>query len=1066
MTVEYPCDNGEKARQLSWPSSLAPHPSIAWANKAADEQTQEMSMSDQTWQRTWELFHLALDKPQAERHAFLVDACAGDRELLEAVEGLLAEHTESFTLLDRPPSDFGPPADLIGQSIGAFDIEAQIGEGGMGVVYRARQTEPLQRTVALKLIQLGMNTREVMARFELERQALAMLDHPNIARIFDAGATDEGRPFFVMELVDGLPLTQYCDQHRLSTAERLELFVPICRALHHAHQKGVIHRDLKPSNVLVAVHDGKPIPKIIDFGVAKAVDPQGTTRTLFTRQGRLVGTPEYMSPEQAEHSTDIDIRTDVYALGVLLYELLTGCLPFETAELRAAAFERMVEILRSREPRTPSLRISNLGAEAQTVAERRRTDPSSLRRELRGDLDWIVMRAMEKQRSRRYGAASELAQEVERHLNDEPVLAGPPSTAYRTWKFVRRHRFGVAVTVALLLMASTFTASTIRQSTRIQRALEQAQKEAQKAEQVSDFLTRLFRVSNPTEAKGNSILAREILDRGADQIRDELGDQPEVRADMMQVIGWVYAHLGLFNEAEPLLTRSLETRRSLFGEDAQEVVDVMHYLAMVHFWKGDFEAAEKVMRDSLVIDRKLHGPQGSDVSVTLHRLGEVLLKAGKLPQAEQALRDALAIRIEISGAEHREAGSQLFTLAFIRMELGDFQEAESLVRRSLAIANKTLEEDNPDRGRRLEMLAFVLHKLGRYDEAAPVSQRVLELTRRSYGDDHPRTAAALTNAALRLGRMGETDTAEAHYLEAIAILRRQDPIPPELSGTLSNFGAFYRRQGRLHEAIDLQREAVEIGRAALGTHPAVANALNNLGVALLETNALDEVELVCREVLAMRTELFNESHPGLANPLECLGIVSRRRGNLNNAESFYRQAVDLQKQSGTAPVQSVGTRYNLALVLRDLGRLDEAELMLRETLEIERRAKGKDHTDTAQQMAALGSVLTAAGKLDEAEKILRNALKIQRRDLPENEDQRLLAELFLGANLIESRQLDEAEPLLLGAWKGLTEIQGPRDIETLKAVAALERLYTAWDRKAEARRFRELMPSHRPGTGH
>lgn len=404
-------------------------------------------MNNEHWHRTWEVFHRVLELEEDQRSDFIAESCGGDSALRLAVESLLAGHEDGLSLLDRTPvmvtmstEDVGP-----GGWIGPYLLQSKLGEGGMGVVYQAHQKAPLERIVALKLIQVGMNTREVMARFELERQALARLDHPHIAKVLDAGATAEGRPYFVMELVDGLPLHHFCDRHQLSTKERLRLFVPICQAVHHAHQKGIIHRDLKPSNVLVAMHDGQAIPKVIDFGVARAVDRGEVERTHFTEHGRLVGTPDYMSPEQAEGSLDIDIRSDVYSLGVLLYQLLTGCLPSDPAQLRQAAFEHLREVARDRDPSTPSTRVSTLGRDALSVANHRRTDPTSLRRELRGDLDWIIMCAMDRERERRYGAASELAQEIERHLQDEPVQAGPPGWLYRGKKFVQRHRFGAGV---------------------------------------------------------------------------------------------------------------------------------------------------------------------------------------------------------------------------------------------------------------------------------------------------------------------------------------------------------------------------------------------------------------------------------------------------------------------------------------------------------------------------------------------------------------------------------------------------------------------------------------------
>jgi len=405
-----------------------------------------------------------------------------------------------------------------------YRILQKIGEGGMGEVYEAEQEQPVRRRVALKVIKMGMDTKDVVARFESERQALALMDHPGIARVFEAGATERGQPFFVMEFIRGVPITDYCDRNKLRTRDRLELFIQVCVAVQHAHQKGIIHRDLKPTNVLVAVQDEKPMPKIIDFGLAKATAQPLTERTVFTELGQLVGTPEYMSPEQVELTgLDLDTRTDVYSLGVLLYELLVGALPFDSKELRKAGFDGLRRKIREDEPLRPSTRLTSLERESSSnVAKQRKTDPITLSRQLRGDLDWIVMKAIEKDRTRRYASASELAADIHRHLDNQPVLAGPPSSAYRLRKFVARHKVGVAaasLVVFAMLLGITGTTTGLIRAIKAERV---AREEAEAARQVSEFLEGLFAVSDPGAARGNTITAREILDDGADKISREL----------------------------------------------------------------------------------------------------------------------------------------------------------------------------------------------------------------------------------------------------------------------------------------------------------------------------------------------------------------------------------------------------------------------------------------------------------------------------------------------------------------------------------------------------------------
>ncbi|MEJ2703772.1 MAG: protein kinase [Sedimentisphaerales bacterium] len=408
------------------------------------------------------IFYQVLEAPPVQREAYLKEACGGDQELYNRVEALLQANDlqDGFLrspILDCPSSlENGPSMEGPGATIGRYKILERIGEGGMAVVYMAEQQEPIRRKVALKIIKLGMDTNSVIARFEAERQALAMMDHPNIAKVLDAGATDTGRPYFVMELVKGASITDFCDANSLSTTERLKLFVQVCQAVQHAHQKGIIHRDIKPSNVMVTLHDGVPVPKVIDFGIAKAVNQKLTEKTLFTRYAHIIGTPAYMSPEQAELSgLDIDTRTDIYSLGVLLYELLTGTTPFSEEELRKAGYIEMQRVIRDQEPPKPSTKLSSLGETLTDIAKFHSSTPDLLTKEIRGDLDWIVMKTMEKARDRRYDNVSSLSMDVQRHIDDEPILARPPSTTYRLGKFLRRHRTESLALVAILLLVGT-----------------------------------------------------------------------------------------------------------------------------------------------------------------------------------------------------------------------------------------------------------------------------------------------------------------------------------------------------------------------------------------------------------------------------------------------------------------------------------------------------------------------------------------------------------------------------------------------------------------------------------
>ncbi|MCZ6916337.1 MAG: serine/threonine-protein kinase, partial [Gemmatimonadetes bacterium] len=611
--------------------------------------------------------------------------------------------------------------------IGPFKILRRLGSGGMGIVYEAEQSQPVRRRVALKVIKIGMDTKQVVARFEAERQALAVMEHPSIAKVLDAGETETGRPYFSMELVQGVKITDFCDTHQLSIRARLELFATLCDAVQHAHQKGVIHRDLKPSNVLVTEQAGTPAPKVIDFGIAKAIAHRLTERTLVTEHGQAIGTPAYMSPEQAEMSgLDVDTRTDVYSLGVMLYELLVGRLPLDPDELGLPAFIAQL-VLRETDHPTPSAGFVNLGGMTQQVAKLRRVDPSTLRRELRGDLDWIIMKAMDKDRMHRYDTVNGLAMDIRRHLDDEPVVARPPTAADRMTKFVRRNK--VAVIAGSLVAASVVVGLALASIGLVQarRAQAETTRQAEAARQVSDFLVRLFEVSNPSEALGNSITAREILDLGAAQIRNELTDQPVVQARLMGTMGYVYGSLGLFDEGRPLLEQALALRERALGPDHPDVARSLKDLANLHRTVGDFDEAEPLLVRALAIEEAAYGPVHADVAETVSGLAALHWSQAQYGKAQPLFERSVAIQEELFGPTHEQVGLGLSNLGGVLLSQGRVAEAEPLLRRALTISEGILAPNHPDLAGSLNNLGALYWMQGDYAQAEPLYQRTLEI---------------------------------------------------------------------------------------------------------------------------------------------------------------------------------------------------------------------------------------------------------------------------------------------------------------------------------------------------
>jgi eukaryotic-like serine/threonine-protein kinase len=916
-----------------------------------------------------------------EQAAYLGRACAGDDKLIQEILALLKAHATAPGFLEKRAGSLGgltedsplgdgatepPPTATVTHSspvIGPYKLIEEIGEGGMGTVYMAQQTEPVKRLVALKVIKLGMDSRSVIARFEAERQALALMDHPNIARVFDAGATETGRPYFVMELVKGVPLTKYCDDHRLTPKERLKLFIPVCQAIQHARQKGIIHRDIKASNVLVALYDGEPVPKVIDFGVAKATGQQLTEKTLVTGFGAVVGTLEYMSPEQAElNQLDIDTRSDIYSLGVLLYELLTGSTPLDKKRFKEAAMLEMLRVIREVEPPKPSTRLSTL-ADSSSVAANRGLEPKKLSGLVRGELDWIVMKALEKDRRRRYETASGLADDVRRHLNDEPVMAGPPSSLYRLRKLARRNRAGMAtaaiVAAALVLGAAVATWQAIRATRAESNAIRSLnEKEEARADEVRqraialnneqtalareaetkavlDFVeNKVFAAARPEGVDGglgHAVSLRKAVEAALPFVAGSFTDQPLIEARLRMTLGKSFEDLG---EAK-IASQQYEAARAIYtthrGPEHPDTLAAMHSLADSYIDIGRQADALKLAEATLALRKTNLGPKHPDTLAAMQGLANCMDSLARYTEAIKLGEETLALRKTNLGHGHPDTLHTMLRLANCYSSVGRNLDALKLREETLALQKTKLGLDHPETLSSVNNIAVSYTQLSRHADALKLYQEAFTLCKAKLGPDNPNTLVMFNNLVQSYRSLKRFAEANSLYEEELARCRLQFGLEdPHTLDRMARLAGGYALADRHTDGIKLLEQALEIQKAKSGPdHPStlsmktrLAQAHGTYGDILMRQDNYLDARREYHEALKVKPD-DAQTHARLFY----LALMLEEKGKPIDAVAELRDVLGLQPQNWEA-------HHRLELLLKKQGRHDEADADLKQVLSL------------------------------------------------------------------------------------------------------------------------------------
>ncbi|MCG8650943.1 MAG: tetratricopeptide repeat protein [Pirellulales bacterium] len=1048
-------------------------------------------------QRVEELFQEIIALPPADRDQRLQQECGQDEELRERIECLLKEHGNPENIADGSaeplPATVGSEATQIsGETfqVGAdtvinsrYTLKQKIGEGGMGEVWVAQQSEPVKRKVAVKLIKLGMDSKAVITRFEQERQALALMDHPHIARVLDGGLTAGGQPFFVMELVNGLPLAAFCDEMRLTPQERLTLFLPICNAVQHAHQKGIIHRDLKPANILVTLVNGEPVPKVIDFGVAKATGGKLTEETLATLFGTVVGTLEYMSPEQAGFSdSDADTRADIYSLGVILYELLTGLRPLEGSQLKQAKLPEKIRLIQNQEPSKPSTRLSS-DASLPTLAAARKTDPHRLMVLLKGELDWVVMKCLEKDRERRYQTANGLAQDIQRYLRNEPVEARPPSTGYRLRKFIQRNQLAViASSLVLLALVVGITGTTwglfeaIRQEGIARQALTEKddalRAEAERAEGERRAKEEAQRAA---DAERDAKLAAQVA-AGNEKAANE---RAQKRLQQIEKANRILA--SIFDNLDPeqiaknerplqaILVENLEHAIELLeGEaigDPMVVASMQSRFAVSLMGLGEPDKAIVLLQKSLATWQAEKGPRSSGTLTAMNNLALAYKYAGKLDQSLTLFEETYDLMKSELGAEHPSTLSCMSNLASVYQAAGKPKLVLPLFEQTLRLRKKMLGPEHPDTLTSINNLAFAYRANGQVELALPLFEETLRLRNEKLGREHPDTLTSMNNLASAYQTANQQDRAVPLFEETLklstGILGREHPFTLRV---MNNLGWTYQQTGDHQRALSMMREALRLRKSNLGPdHPDTMATMANLAWTYQKLGEESLAVPLMEETLRLRTEKLGRDHPDTLRSVGNLASSYQAIGKEDQALALWEETLRLKTETlGSEHPSTLSSMNDLAVAYRAAGKLDLALPLIQATLQHRKSKLGLEHPQTASSMAALGIMMLDLESYQQAESVLRQCLEIRTKIMPDDW-LRFNTETMLGGALLGQKKYDEAESLLIDGYNGMKArkkaLTVGRKARVTEALQRLIALYEATDQPEQVAKWQKELES-------